>query len=84
MCLKRKNDGNYIIFLLYVDDMLVAGSNMQEINVLKGKFPNSFEMKDLGVAKKILGMRITRKRKKRKLIVSKSEYIRKMLERFNM
>jgi len=26
--LKRKNDGSYIILLLYVDDMLVAGSNM--------------------------------------------------------
>ena len=29
--LKRKNDGSYIILLLYVDDMLVAGSNMQEL-----------------------------------------------------
>ena len=29
--LKRQNDGNYIILILYVDDMLVAGSNMQEI-----------------------------------------------------
>ena len=26
--LKKKNDGNYFILLLYVDDMLVAGSNM--------------------------------------------------------
>ena len=25
---KRKNDGSYIILLFYVDDMLVAGSNM--------------------------------------------------------
>ena len=33
--LKNQNDGSYIILLLYVDDMLVAGSNMQEINVLK-------------------------------------------------
>ena len=45
--LKRKNDGNYIILLLYVDDMLVAGSNMKEINVLKRKLANSFAMKDL-------------------------------------
>ena len=49
--------------LLYVDDMLVAGSNMQEINVLKRKLENSFAMKDLGAAKQILGMRITRDRK---------------------
>ena len=32
--LKNKNDGSYIILLLYVDDMLVVGSNMLEINVL--------------------------------------------------
>ena len=40
--LQKKNDGIYIILLLYVDDMLVAGSNMQEINVLKIKLANSF------------------------------------------
>ena len=39
--------------LLYVDEMLVAGSNMQDINVLKKKLGNSFAMKDLGAAKKI-------------------------------
>ena len=60
--LEKKNDGNYIILLLYVDDMLVAGSNMQEINVLERKLANSFAMKDLGATKKILGMRITRDR----------------------
>ena len=61
--LKRKNDGSYIILLLYVDDMLVARSNMQEINVLKMKLENSFSIKDLGAAKQILGMRITREEK---------------------
>ena len=61
--LKRQNDGSYIILLLYVDDMLVAGSNTKEINVLKRKLANSFAMKDLAAAKKILGMRITRDRK---------------------
>eukprot|EP00253_Pinus_taeda_P013686 PITA_13686 len=54
--LKRQNDGNYIILLLYVDDILVAGSNMQEVNVLKRKLVNSFAMKYLGVAKQILDM----------------------------
>ena len=32
---KRLDNGSYIILLLYVDDMLVAGSNMQQINELK-------------------------------------------------
>eukprot|EP00253_Pinus_taeda_P002155 PITA_02155 len=60
------------------------GSNMQEINVLKRKLENSFAMKDLGVAKQILGMRITRDKKNHKLTLSQNEYILKVLKRFNM
>jgi hypothetical protein len=67
---KRIENGSYIILLLYVDDILVARSNMQDINVLKKKFSNAFAMKGLGVAKKILGMRITRDMKNRKLKLS--------------
>jgi hypothetical protein len=64
--------------------MLVAGSNMKDINVIKKKLANSFAMKDLGAAKKILGMRITRDRKNRKLTLSRGEYIEKVFERFRM
>jgi hypothetical protein len=45
--LKKIENGSYIIFLLYVDDMLVSGSNVQDIYVLKKKLSNSFAMKDL-------------------------------------
>jgi hypothetical protein len=48
--------------------MLVVGYKMKDINVVKSKLANSFEMKYLGVAKKILRMRITRGRKNYKLI----------------
>jgi hypothetical protein len=41
-------------------------------------------MKDLGAAKKILGMRITRDKKNKKLTLSLGEYIEKVLERFKM
>jgi hypothetical protein len=64
--------------------MIVAGSNMQDINVLKKRLANSFAMKDFGVAKKILGMRITKDRKNCKLTLSQGEYIEKVLERFRM
>jgi hypothetical protein len=64
--------------------MLVVGPNMQEINVLKRKLANSFAMKDLGAAKQILGMRITRDKKNHKLTLSQGEYIEKVLERFGM
>ena len=64
--------------------MLVVGSNMQYKNVLKKKLSNSFAMKDLGAAKKILAMRITRDRKNHKLTLSEGEYTKKVLERFRM
>ena len=81
---KRLDNERYIILLLYVDDMLVAGSNMQDINVLKRKPSKSFAMKDLGAAKQILGMRITRHKKTCNLTLSQGEYIEKVLQRFRM
>ena len=50
-----------------MDGILVAGSNMQDINVLKRKLAKSFAMKDLGVAKQILSMRIIRDNENHKL-----------------
>jgi hypothetical protein len=64
--------------------MLVVGSNMQDINVLKNKLANSSAMKDLGALKKILAMRITRGGKYHKLILSHGEFMEKVLERFRM
>ena len=52
--------------------------------MLKRKLANPFAMKDLGAAKQILGMRVTRDRKNCKLTLSQSEYIEKVLKRFNM
>jgi hypothetical protein len=81
---KKLENERFIILLLYIDDMIVVGSNMQDINVLEKKLSNSFTMKDLGAANKILGMRITRDRKNRKLTLSQGEYTKKVLERFRM
>jgi hypothetical protein len=69
---------------LYVDDKLVARSNMQDINVLKKKLSNSFPMKDLGAANKILGMGITRDKKNHRLTLSRGDYIEKVLERLRI
>ena len=57
-CYLKKFNASYIILLLYVDDMLIAGPNMKEILKLKESLAKEFAMKDLVVAKKILGMRI--------------------------
>ena len=54
---KRLDDENYIILFLYVEDMLVAGSNMDHIKELKEPLVHSFSMKDSGATKQILGMK---------------------------
>ena len=67
---KRLDDENYIILCLYVDDMLVVGSNMDHIKGLKCQLAHAFAMKDLGAVKQILGMKICKDRKNRKLTIS--------------
>ena len=47
----------YIYLLLYVDDMLIASKIRSAIDDLK-KDLSEFEMKDLGEAKKVLGIEI--------------------------
>ncbi|KAE8685870.1 cytochrome P450 71A9-like [Hibiscus syriacus] len=83
-CYIKRFDNSFIILLLYVDDILVAGSDMQEIINLKQKLSKQFAMKDLGAAKQILGMRIKRDTKSGTLMLSQAEYINKVLSRFNM
>ena len=50
-CYFNKYTDSYVFLLLYVDDMLIAGSSMREINNLKTWLSAMFEMKDLGPAK---------------------------------
>ena len=81
---KRYSNDDFIILLLYVDDMLIIGHDTSKIAELKGELSKSFAMKDLGAAKKILGMKISRDRKNGKLWLSQEDYIEKVLEKFNM
>uniref|UniRef100_A0A3Q7J8T1 Reverse transcriptase Ty1/copia-type domain-containing protein n=1 Tax=Solanum lycopersicum TaxID=4081 RepID=A0A3Q7J8T1_SOLLC len=64
--------------------MLIAGSSMREINNLKTRLSAVFEMKDLGPAKQILGMKISRDRSVCTLNLSQELYIEKMLRRFRI
>ena len=67
-----------------MDDKLIAGSSIEKINDLKKQLSKQFAMKDLGATKQILGMRIIRDKANDKLKLSQSEYVKKVLSRFNM
>ncbi|GJW53299.1 retrovirus-related pol polyprotein from transposon TNT 1-94 [Tanacetum coccineum] len=64
--------GEYIYLLLYVDDMLIAYMSKAEIGSTKSLLKKEFDMKELGEAKKILGMEIVRDRSRKILRVSQS------------
>ena len=63
-------NGIFIILALYVDDMLVASKSMVDISRLKAQLARTFDMKDLGAARQILGMEIFRDRSNGKLWLS--------------
>ena len=52
----------YIYLLLYVNDMLIAFKSRSAIDKLKKDLSFEFEMKDLGEAKKVLGMEVETER----------------------
>jgi len=81
---KKLADGSYMYLLLYVDDMLIATLNKEEIKKVKEQLSSPFEMKELGPAKKILGMEIIRDRSIGKLYLSQKGFIEKVLDRFKM
>ena len=57
--------------------MLIAAKSKVDIANLKRQLSSEFEMKDLGAAKKILGMEISRDRKSGLLFISQHSYIQK-------
>ena len=64
--------------------MLITTKSMVEVNKLKSLLSKEFDMKDLGAAKKILGMEIHKDRASGRLWLSQHSYVKRMLERFKM
>lgn len=81
-CVYIRRNQNYTYLLLYVDDILIASKDRVQIQKIKEKLSVEFEMKDLGAAKRILGMDINRNRTLKKLYLSQKTFLEKVLERF--
>jgi len=71
--------GEYIYLLLYIDDMLIASKNKSAIDKLKKYLSSEFEMKDLGKAKKVLGMEIERDQRSGKVSLTQKGYLQNVL-----
>lgn len=82
---KKYYADSFVMLLLYVDDILIAGQDAKLICKLKKELSSVFDMKDLRGAKQILGMRIIRDLLNfKKLWLSQQKYIERLFGRYNM
>ncbi len=57
---ERSNDG-FVILTVYVDDLLVTGTDKARIEFLKQKLKEIYKIKNLGIMQRFLGMDVERK-----------------------
>ena len=81
---KRHRDKVVMLLVLYVDDILLIGNHVGVMSSVKIWLSSQFDMKDLGEANFILGIKLWRDRKNKMLGLSQIGYINKVLEQFRM
>src|SRR3954465_1034918 len=84
-CIYKKVSGSNVAFLiLYVDDILLIGNDIDLLNSVKSYLNSKFSMKDLGEASYILDIKIYRDRSRRLIGLSQITYLDKILKKFKM
>ena len=84
-CIYQKVSGSKTCFLvLYVDDILLATNDKGMMHGVKQFLSKNFDMKDMGEASYVIGIKIHRDRSRGILGLSQETYINKILERFRM
>ena len=73
-----------ILVLIYVDDLVLAAAEREDIGWIKNCLAKAFEMTDLGELSTFLGLEITRDRSKGLLTLGQHQYIDRILQRHGM
>ena len=76
MYVKQFDNNGCVILCLYLDDILIFGSNMHFINDVKSFLSKFFYMKDLGRVDVILGIKLIKKNDG--MIFTQSYYVEKL------
>ncbi|GJU81182.1 putative RNA-directed DNA polymerase [Tanacetum coccineum] len=81
--LYTKSKGNsFVILFVYVDDILITGNDISEINLCKDLLSSRFMIKDLGVLKYFLGIEVIKNDKG--MCLSQRKYSLELLNEFGM
>ena len=84
-CVYKKIQGIVVVFLvLYIYDILLIGNSVKVLLDVKGYLKKQFDMKDLGEANYILGIKLLQDQKNKVLALSQAFYIDKIVTRFGM
>ncbi|RVW77639.1 Copia protein [Vitis vinifera] len=78
----RKVCDETLVVSLYVDDLLVTGSSMEQIDNFKKEMKDVFEMTDLGRMTFFLGMEIQQKHNE--ILICQQKYDKEILKKFKM
>ena len=73
-----------VILLLYLDDLVLTAPTTHQINWIRNKLHNKFEMTDVGELRTFLGLQIERDRRNGILHLSQTQYIQKILANHGM
>ncbi|RVW47431.1 Retrovirus-related Pol polyprotein from transposon RE1 [Vitis vinifera] len=78
----KKIEEDILIVSLYVDDLLVTGSNAGFVNKFKAEMKQVFEMTDLGEMSYFLGMEVHQKQNE--IFICQQKYAKEILKKFKM
>lgn len=84
-CLFSKCDkSKQLYLLLYVDDILLFGTDNHEIQKIKDVLSSNFKLKDLGHVSEYLGINIQQNLNDGTTIINQTAYLKSVLEKFGM
>jgi Reverse transcriptase (RNA-dependent DNA polymerase) len=77
-------DGVKVYLMIYVDDIIGVSKEKALLRQVLAELKKEYDMKDLGDASWILGMKITRDRNKKTLTIDQTQYIEGKVKEFGM
>ena len=80
----KVNGSKFIFLILYVDDILLASSDLDLLHTTKKFLSKNFDVKDIGEATYVIRIEIFRDLSRGLLGLSQNRYIETILERFGM
>ena len=80
-CLYFKEEKDYTVYLaLHVDDIIIATKDMKNLKIIKDWLMKQYKMTDGGEIHYILGIEITRDRKRKTIYLSQRKYLQEVFE----